>query len=438
LIQVREESGMHNFLEKLFGKKEPEVFSISIGSVPAWLNGREETARSTLILETRETQKKIRDAVLNLQQITSTVAQAEQDPELHPKLRSIARNSLPLFVKAMNASLAKELPDDVEEFYPAAVECLKSCLNSTRGQGRYLQAVFPEEMKAVKSGIDAIGHEINDITASLARYRKEKNLLEAASSLHTALLDIRADIRKAEEKDQRITLRITEMTDRIAAIEKELAAFPSDERMNEVDTLKNAVSEAEKRRDAAARVTTTLSMTASHVFRKAEKIAVRQKHPSEISVLRHTMELLSDHEVPDTADLAAALSDACPVAERMIAAEEITLKNKEERTIFSDTKQFCTDICARYYDLRSQEEGCRIAEEKLAAHPLIVKINSLEREKAQLEIMRTKEDQTRIDLKEWLGKTEEKIPELIADLTKRTEEIVGGSVQLQFDDQRLA
>jgi hypothetical protein len=52
--------------------------------------------------------------------------------------------------------------------------------------------------------------------------------------------------------------------------------------------------------------------------------------------------------------------------------------------------------------------------------------------------MRTKEDQTRIDLKEWLGKTEEKIPELIADLTKRIEEIVGGSVQLQFDDQRLA
>ena len=173
-------NGMHNFLEKLFGKKEPDVFSISMGSVPAWLNGREKTARSTLLSETRETQKKIRDAILNLQQITETVAQAEQDPELHPKLRSIARNSLPLFVKAMNASLAKELPDDMEEFYPAAVECLKNCLNSTRGQGRYLQAVFPEEMKAVKSGIDAIGREINDITASLARYRKEKNLIDAA------------------------------------------------------------------------------------------------------------------------------------------------------------------------------------------------------------------------------------------------------------------
>ena len=429
---------MHNFLTKLFGKKEPEIFTIGMGAVPAWLNGREKTARSTLLSETGETQKKIRDAILNLQQITNAVAGAEQDPEIHPKLKSIAKNSLPQFVKAMNASLAKELPDDVEEFYPAAVESLKSCLNSTRGQGRYLQAVFPEEMKAVKSGIDAIGHEINDITASLGRYRKEKNLMDAALSLHTALLDINAEIQKAEEKDKRISLRITEMTDRIAAIEKELQAFPADERMIEVNTLKTALLEVENRRDAAIRINAALSMTASHVFRKAEKIAVRQKHPSEISVLRNTMELLSDHSVPDTGDLASALSAACPVAERMIAAEEISLKNKEERAIFSDTKQFSADICASCSDLGMLEEACRIAEIKLASHPLLARVHSLEREKTQLEIMLGKENQARIELKEWLQKTQEKIPKLSEELTKKMEDMVGGGVQLQIDDQRLA
>jgi hypothetical protein len=429
---------MHNFLTKLFGKKEPEVFTISMGAVPAWLNGREKTARSTLLLETGETQKKIRDAVLKLQQITNTIAQAEQVPELHPKLKSIAKNSLPQFVKAMNASLAKELPDEVEEFYPAAVECLKNCLNSTKGQGRYLQAVFPEEMKAVKSGIDVIGHEINAITASLARYRKEKTLVDSALALHTALLDINEDIQKAEEKDKRITLRITEMTDRIAAIEKELLAFPADERMAEVGTLKKTLLEAENRRDAAIRTNAALSMTASHVFRKAEKIAVRQKHPSEISILRHTMELLSDHRVPDTRDLAAALAAACPVAERMIAVEEITLKNKEERAIFSDTKQFSTDICASCTDLGLQEEACRIAEDKLASHPLLVKVHSLEREKAQLDTMLGKENQARVELKEWLLKTQEKIPKLSEELETKIEDMVGGGVQLQINDQRLA
>jgi hypothetical protein len=429
---------MSSFLEKLFGKKEPEVFTISIGAVPSWLDEREKTARSTLLSDTGETQQKIRDGVLNLQQITNTIAQAEHDEEIHPKLRSITKNSLPQFVKAMNASLAKELPDEVEEFYPAAVECLKSCVNSTRGQGRYLQAVFPEEMKAVKSGIDAIGHEINDITASLGRYRKEKNLIIEAVSLHTALLDINADIQKAEEKDKRISLRITEITDRIAAINKELQAFPADERMAEVNTLKTVLQEAENRRDAVIRTNAALSMTASHVFRKAEKIAARQKHPSEISILRKTMELLSDHAVPDTRDLASALTAACPVAERMIAAEEITLKNKEERAIFSDTKQFSSDICASCTDLGLKEDACRIAEDKVASHPLLVRIHSLEREKVQLETMLKKENQARVELNEWREKTQEKIPQLSEELNKKIEDMVGGGVQLQIDDQRLA
>ncbi|MDD1683877.1 MAG: hypothetical protein LUO98_08600 [Methanoregula sp.] len=429
---------MPNFLSKLFGRKEPEVFTISMDAVPAWLNGREKTARSSLLQETGKTQKNIRDAVLKLQQIMNTLAQAEQAPELHPKLKSIAKNSLPQYVKVMNASLAKELPDEVEEFYPAAVECLKSCLNSTKGQGRYLQAVFPDEMKAVRSGIDVIGHEINDITASLARYRKEKSLVDSALALHTSLQDINEDIQKAEEKDRRSALRITEMTDRIAAIEKELQAFPADERMAEVTMLKKTLLEAENRRDAAIRTNAALSMTASHVFRKAEKIAVRQKHPSEVSVLRHTMALLSDHQVPDTRDLAAALAVACPVTERMIAAGEITLKNKDEHAIFSDTKQFRTDICASCTDLGFQEEACRIAQEKLTLHPLLIREHSLEREKAQLDTMLKKENHARLELKEWLVKTQEKIPKLSEELKKKIEDMVGEGVQLQMNDQRQA
>ncbi len=429
---------MGSFLEKLFGKKEPELFTISMGAVPSWLDGREKTARSALLAETREAQKKIRDGIVNLQQITNTITRAEREEEIHPKLKSIAKNSLPQFVKAMNASLAKELPEEIDLFYPAAVECLKSCLNSTKGQGRYLQAVFPEEMKAVKTGIDVIGHEINEITASLARYRKEKTLVDSALALHTALLEISTDRAKAEEKDKRITGRITEMTDRIAAIEKELAGLPSDEQMTEVNTLKTALLEAENRREAATRTNAALSMTASHVFRKAEKIAVRQKRPSEIAVLRQTMELLSDHRVPDTGDLAGALAAACPIAERMIAAEEITLKNKEERAIFSDAKQFSSTICASCTDLVAHEETCRIAEEKLESHPLLVRTRSLEREKAQLETMLGKENQARVDLNEWVLKTKERIPKLVAELTKKIEGMVGGGVQLQIDDQRLA
>jgi hypothetical protein len=60
-------------------------------------------------------------------------------------------------------------------------------------------------------------------------------------------------------------------------------------------------------------------------------------------------------------------------------------------------------------------------------------MNSLEREKAQLEYMLGKEEQSRRDLAEWSEKTQGRIPALMEELHKKIEEIGGGSVQLQID-----
>jgi hypothetical protein len=421
---------MQNFIKKLLGRKDPEPIVIPFDTLPVWLSEREKSARIQLISRTDDPVKRIRDALANLQNIVNTIEKAEHDPDIHPKLKSIAKNSLPLFVKAMNSSLVRELPEDIENFYPAAVESLKSCLNSTRGQGRYLQIVFPEEMKAVRTGIDTIGREINGITAALTDYRKEKTLVDSILNLHTALIDINFDMAKAAEKDQRIIARMREISDRIAAIEKEEHTFPADERMAEAAGLESDLKETESQRDSVARTYAALSMTASHVFRKAEKIAVKQKHPAEISILRHTMELLSDHEMPDSKELHDTLAMASPVAERMIASGEIQLKNKEERAIFSDTRQFSLDICATCTDLATHNETCRIALEKLASHPLRVRAKSLEREKSQLETMLKKEQQARTELEEWNHKTDERVPELRDELQKNVEKLAGRNVQI--------
>jgi hypothetical protein len=52
--------------------------------------------------------------------------------------------------------------------------------------------------------------------------------------------------------------------------------------------------------------------------------------------------------------------------------------------------------------------------------------------------MLAKERQTRSELKEWIVKTQEKIPQLSEELTQKIAGMVGGSVQLQIDNQRLA
>ncbi len=127
---------MYKFIKDLLKKKEPEKMTISLDAVPALLDEREKALRLSLETETGLPIQNIRNASAQLQHIVNGIADAEHDPAIHPKLKSIAKNSLPLFVKAMNASLAKELPEGIEEFYAAAVESVKGCLNSTRGQGR--------------------------------------------------------------------------------------------------------------------------------------------------------------------------------------------------------------------------------------------------------------------------------------------------------------
>lgn len=181
----------------------------------------------------------------------------------------------------------------------------------------------------------------------------------------------------------------------------------------------------------------SLSMTASHVFRKAEKIANRKRETAEIHTLKKTMEILSDHHVANGADITAALNVACPIAQRMINDGEISLKNKEERSMFADTTQFCTELSsasARYQDLCIL---CDKTGQTLATHPIIAKMNSLERERTQLQHMRTNEAENQKELVEWREKTKMSIPGIEGELRKKMGEMIGETVQIIGDDQVL-
>jgi hypothetical protein len=426
---------MHTFLKKIFGRNEPEKRIIAFDAIPGWITERESAAKETLVSGTREPMNAIRDAIAHLRIIVNDIAGAEHDPVIHPKLRTIAKNSLPQFVKSMKLSLAKEIAEeDPEEFYTAVAEVMKNCINTARGQGRYLQAIFPEEMKGVRQGIDGIGRGINTINPLLAAYRKEMADVATTRALFNAIVDLRTDYVRSEEKIRRVHARIAETTGRCAAIAEDLVVKPEDPRMQEIDRLKATLAEVTGKRDDAARTYSTLSMTASHVFRKAEKIATRQHHPSEIAVLNAAMEILSDHEIPSRDALDEALAVACPVVERMTAAGEIVLKNKEERIIFSNTQQFRFDIGNACASLHLLEEDCLAAQKALSGHPLVMKMQSLEREKTQLMAMHEKENLTLGELDDWRSKTERRIPELSRDLGKKIADMSGDNVQFQETD----
>ncbi len=425
---------MRDFFLKIFGKKEPETLIIAYASVPALLDEREQSARSALKDQTSQPVQEIQNGIARLQLIVSTIAGAEHEPEIHPKLKSIAKNTLPQFIRAMNTALSRELPaDDVEAFYPAIVECVKNCLNSINGPGRYLRIVFPDEMKASRAGVDAIGHEINTITAALASYRKEITGVSHARELFGTIQGNTQTIGGAREKEIRSRQRIAEMTGRLDEIAKELAGLPHDPGMADAEKKKDHLHTLQTRHAELIRIYTARTMTTAHVLRKAEKIATRKKDGPEIVVLKEAMSLLSDHEFPESSRLDSALAAAFPVAVRMIEAGEIALKNKEERAIFSDNEAFRSEIRRICSELRAQEEDCRLAQQVINAHPLLVRIASLEREKAQLEVMLDKEHRAHQELLAWQQKTTEDIPALRESLKKELGAIIGRTVQ--FSDE---
>ena len=102
-----------------------------------------------------------------------------------------------------------------------------------------------------------------------------------ARTLYATILDTREPIsKKRGRKDQRTLQRILEITTRITAIEQEIASIPADPRMVDAEEKKTSMKELETQREEMARTYAALSMTASHVLRKAEKIASKQKHPA--------------------------------------------------------------------------------------------------------------------------------------------------------------
>ncbi|MGA7627330.1 MAG: hypothetical protein WCE65_06205 [Methanoregula sp.] len=425
---------MLKFLKSLFGPASDNQVILAKSEVPTWLAEREKSARTALNNDVEEPIRVIRNAMARLQLTVNTLKDAEQNPETHPRIKSIAKNSLPLFLRAMNTSLSRELPDDPESFYAAAVECVKGCLNAVRGQGRYLMVAFPDEMKDIKSGVDAIGHEINAMTRAISRFKDESSRIAAARTAFTALCETEEDLERSFTREARIRERITGNNTRIRAITDEIARLSTDESFLALDTGRTKCAELARERDDLLRHYASLTMTASHVFRKAEKIAIRRNLSKEVHVLKQAMEILSHHEVATAESVARTLDAACPVVQKMIDDSDIILKNREERGIFSDVAQFQREVCGLCTKYREISEKCRNEEETLLSHPVPAKLKSLEREKEQLASMCLHEEQEQHDLLNTRKELEAAIPLLRNELAKKVGEMRGETVQLQPDE----
>jgi len=425
-------SCMFERLKKIFKNEPPKPLIIKFEEIPFWLDNRKSTIRGNLQKDTAAPMRTIREAAHNLEHIIQMLHAAEFNEEIHPKLKSIAKNTLPQYAKTMETALSKPLPEDVEGFYTAAGEVLKVCINSSRGQGKYLQTVFPDEMKTVRAGIDAIGREINAMTGALASFRIEMERIREAEKTHGAFVDIANDTERSHTKENRIGQRVLEIQTRIEECRLEICRLETDTTQLGIAGQQRTIQVLTEDRDQTIRRYAALSMTASHVLRKAEKLAHKQQKVHDEGVLRHALDLLSDHTVPDTTLLTGALRTASPVAVKMIETGDVPLKNKEERAIFSDPAGFITEISTLSIKYAEQAKQCDDAEQALRSHPTIIRTDSLVREKTQLEVILKKELHSKTELINWRNDLQKSIPSLQQKLEKIMGDLSGSDVQLHY------
>jgi cell division septum initiation protein DivIVA len=423
---------MFRRIKNLISPEKPVPLIFSFDQIPTWLDKQKSIRVQILSDKTATPMGTIRESKKNLEQIIQTLRAAEYNEEIHPKLKSIAKNTLPQYAKAMGTTLSKPLPEDIEGFYTAATEVLRGCINSSRGQGKYLRTVFPQEMKTVRDGIDAIGREMNAMTGTLARFREEMARIDEAKKTYRGLADIQTDIEKSIEKESRIKQRISHLKDRITQCAQELATLERDESQTILSEQRRALQVMTEERDRTIRRYSILSMTASHVLRKAEKLAHKQHRHADEAMLTRAMDMLSDHAVPDATDLAQTLAAACPIAIRMIESGEVSLKNKEERSLFLDPAGFISTIGELSETYIGQTTKCDAAERALRTHPVIARSDDLKREKTQIEMILEKEVQSCNDLNIWRKELRQSTPKLQQILEKVLRDISGGDVQLQY------
>lgn len=323
--------------------REEALLSLGSGEIPPFLDASLREVAVTLYEKTNEPRQAIEAGRRGLHNLLDEISSKEREEAYHPKLEKVARNTLPLFQKAMLSALSKELPPDPEEFYIAAGECLKGCLKGISGPGRYLQGVFPEEMKKIRETMDRIGREVNAMTPAVAEARKRRDTISRARHDLSRFSAASLEQESARAEIERHRQEITVATEELQGIREMEASFGTGPDAQEEAALSAALETSRAGVEHEERSIRADLAVVSHVLRKSEKLVSRSQGAAAAKGLEEAVDLLAGSGIPDRDQLLPVLKKTLPVVSSMVQTGEISLKNKEERELFSPD----TDLLGR-------------------------------------------------------------------------------------------
>jgi hypothetical protein len=375
---------MFRFLKDLV-KTDKAPADLGLGDLPAWIGGEEEKVRKDLASRAGAARAVLRDARREMEEVLSGFDTDSMESAPHPKLAGVTERSLPLFLKAMRASLARDLPGDPEGFYAAAGEILKGCLSAFRGQGRYLASRFPEEMKVLRTGVDTMGREVNALTPEISRAR---NRLHGLADLSESLRIYRdAKKRAAASLEEIVSLEKEVLAAGVSleAVRHTLAELEKGEEYQAGQEELSRIRRLEEEREEAARAYRAAAATATHLFRKGEKIVSRKKDRDAMRVLREAIDLL-DQDLPVAEDSATRIiPPGQKVMATLVASGDLTPKNREEIDLIQTPERLVgrlTEISGKFHVISGEIAS---AQGDTFSRPALMKSRGLIKDAEELE-----------------------------------------------------
>jgi hypothetical protein len=422
------------FVKDLLGRKEgPSAGTpADLGKLPELIDEEEAAIRARAGPAFEEPSRKVRKGVASLQARLEQLARADWDMALHPKLEQISRTTLPAFVRALESCLARPLPEDPHEFYAAASALLKCTVSALRGQGRYLRAVLPGEMSAIKTDIDLIGHAMNAMTTALGEEKRELAALEALRNRLERIAVLEAEEKDSIQRSAAAAGGLTSLADERSGAETELAALNGSPAAQGLEEQK---AEAERLRARAGTLEAAHRVQAQsliQVLRRAERLVAKRGDRQTSTKLHHLQSTLAEPLPGDGTALGPILAGGLAVVRDLVAAGEIA--PKEGDPIFDDPDAVADAMGSRADEHARVVEEAAALERKLAASPVSQDRERLAGRLRQLEHRAAVLEDERAGLTRVAEQKEKERAALLAGLEEEVDAVFGGRIRFEPGD----
>lgn len=407
---------MKSFISRFFAKKEEGPLVIEFTDIIRWVDDREIACRDVLRDGTAGSRTTILAAFGELGTVIESLHEASPDPGAPPKLRRAVETAVPAFIRAMEIAAARHWSEDPVEFYKEAADALKGMIKAMKGQGKYLTALYPKEMKEMRVSVSVIGKEINIITDRISAADAELSSLEAVRERYAAICRLAEDYRAAKVRWQETWSRIPKDEKQLDAIYIEITRMHDEEDVTGLAGVKEAVERLLREKDEIALDYSRIVSASANVLRKAEYAAESGHKEELIRAIRHVRELLAHPPRHDRVTLSEGISVIMPDLMQMIEQGEVVLKNKGEQKIFADEKRLIdivSGLCTRYGHTAEQLALARL---RMKESDVLQKMSHLEEKKAELERKHHNDEEQMKSIEVFFEETIAKIPDLITAL----------------------